>query len=125
VFEMPQVIVVDDDKDTADTLEMLIGAEGFEACAFGDFREAILSLDKSTPCIALIDFHNHKDVMNVQQFIYELRERVLDVKIVVLSGDNRVRLECDRLRVDEFLLKPSDPRHVLNIVKEYCPIGSK
>jgi CheY-like chemotaxis protein len=50
-----RIFVVDDDRDTADTLARLIGLFGYEALAIGSGQEAIDHAASSPPEMALID----------------------------------------------------------------------
>jgi DNA-binding NtrC family response regulator len=117
---MQVVMILEDDKDSAQMLEMIFELEGFEVCAFDDFGLAVQSLDIRCPCIALVDYHCRNNAMTTGQFVSALRRRVHDVKIIVLSGDNRVRGDCDRMGIDGFILKPAESAFLVELVRNYC-----
>ena len=114
------VLVVDDNADARNSIAMLLEMEGFAVYVAQNGREA-LEVQRRVPIeIVLTDiFMPEKDGLET---IQELREENPSVQIAVMSGSERARLEALRVVVRElgvstFLLKPVDPRALIETVK--------
>lgn len=115
-----RVLVVDDNADARNTIAMLLEMEGFAVYVAQNGREAI-ELQRRVPIeIVLTDiFMPEKDGIET---IQELRQANPSVQIAVMSGSEKARLEALRVVVRElgvstFLLKPVDPRALIETVK--------
>ena len=116
-----RVLVVDDNADARNSIAMLLEMEGFAVYVAANGREAI-EVQRRVPIdVVLTDiFMPEKDGIET---IQALRERNPSVQIAVMSGSQKARLEALRVVVRElgvstFLLKPVDPRALIETVKE-------
>jgi CheY-like chemotaxis protein len=116
-----RVLVVDDKADARNSIAMLLEMEGFAVYVAANGREAI-ELQRRVPIdIVLTDiFMPEKDGIET---IQEIRQRNPSVQIAIISGSQKARLEtlkvvARELGVSTFLLKPVDPRVLIETVKE-------
>ncbi|NKJ48979.1 hypothetical protein CIC12_19975 [Burkholderia sp. SG-MS1] len=82
-----RILLVDDDKDTVDSLGLLLRLDGHLICTASGATEALAALQKFRPDVALIDLHMPK--IDGYALAAELRSRPLleQLKLVALTGD--------------------------------------
>ena len=112
------MLVVDDNRDSADTLAMLLKFQGAEAYTANDGPTALEALHKYRPSIVLLDIGlPGMDGFEVAQRIRELKE-CRDTILVALTGWGQ---EEDRERskaagIDYHLVKPIDLRTLQDLL---------
>ncbi|WP_165979431.1 hybrid sensor histidine kinase/response regulator [Paraburkholderia guartelaensis] len=81
-----KVLIVDDNRDAADSLGELLGVLGCECAVFYDGKTALDSLERFTPAIAFVDL----DMPGIDgcQFAQQVRARagLDDLRLVALTG---------------------------------------
>src|SRR5664279_716026 len=65
------VLILDDDRDVAETIRELVEDQGFRAIHASNGREALALLEKVRPCLMLIDVF--MPVMNGVEFLRVIR----------------------------------------------------
>lgn len=116
-----RVLVVDDNADARNSIRLLLEMEGFVVCVAANGREAIELQRRAPAHVVLTDiFMPEKDGLET---IQEIRASNPSVQIAVISGSQKARLEtlkvvARELGVSRFLLKPVDPRVLIDTVKE-------
>jgi DNA-binding response OmpR family regulator len=104
------ILVVDDDRDSAETLAVLLRVEGYRAETAYDGIEALRVAESCQPQLVLLDISMPEiDGFDVAA---KLRERTWarNVRVVAITGWNRVD-DRERARMagfDEYLVKPLD-----------------
>ena len=123
-----RVLVVDDNADARNSLRLLLEMEGFVVCVAANGREAIELHRRAPVHIVLTDiFMPEKDGIET---IQEIRASNPSVQIAVISGSQKARLEtlkvvARELGVSRFLLKPVDPRVLIDTVKELARLSDE
>jgi CheY-like chemotaxis protein len=123
-----RVLVVDDNADARNSIRLLLEMEGFEVCVAANGREAIELLRRAPVHVVLTDiFMPEKDGIET---IHEIRASNPSVQIAVMSGSQKARLEtlkvvARELGVSRFLLKPVDPRVLIDTVKELARLSDQ
>jgi DNA-binding response OmpR family regulator len=123
-----RVLVVDDNADARNSIRMLLEMEGFAVCVAANGREAIEIHRRAPVDIVLTDiFMPEKDGIET---IQEIRAGNPSVQIAVISGSQKARLEtlkvvARELGVSSFLLKPVDPRVLIDTVKELARLSDE
>jgi two-component system CheB/CheR fusion protein len=109
--ELLRVLIVDDYRDAADTLAMLVGAwehdvrrayDGTSALALAaTYRPHVLLLD-----IAMPDMSGPELAVRVRQ-----KAELKDCFMIAITGytDSKHRRQCEEAGIDLFLIKPVDP----------------
>jgi CheY-like chemotaxis protein len=104
------ILVVDDDRDSAETLAVLLRVEGYRAETAYDGVEALRVAESCQPQLVLLDISMPEiDGFDVAA---KLRERpwARNLRVVAITGWNRVD-DRERARMagfDEYLVKPLD-----------------
>ena len=104
------ILVVDDDRDSAETLAVLLRVEGYRAETAYDGVEALRVAESCQPQLVLLDISMPEiDGFDVAA---KLRERTWarNLRVVAITGWNRVD-DRERARMagfDEYLVKPLD-----------------
>ena len=115
------VLVVDDDRDICETLEMILGSQGYQVLTASDGREALTRLRSGArPFLILLDLM--MPGMNGMQFRQEqLRDPDLaHIPVVVISGHAQVREMALSMGVEK-IEKPFDLGNLLESVHRFVP----
>jgi CheY-like chemotaxis protein len=112
------VLVIEDDRDVAQTLKELIEEQGHRAICAGNGREALALLEQERPSLMLIDVF--MPVMNGVEFLRAVRSnpKLAEIPRVIMTAAN------DRMiGVKEdvsVLYKPVDFEGLKRILHKYC-----
>jgi two-component system response regulator AtoC len=101
-----RVLVIDDDPGVRDYLEALVSRQGFQVFAAAGGEDALRELDETRPDLVTLDVV--LPGMDGLETLRELKLRVPDVPVVMLSGHGQARtiVEAMRLGAADFLRKP-------------------
>jgi two-component system alkaline phosphatase synthesis response regulator PhoP len=109
----PKVLVVDDNRDAAESLEMVLGHLGAQVQVAYDGREA-LELMERDPTIALVLLDVMMPYMTGLDVLAKLRadDRWRNVPAIVLTaaGQEQHHKQAMELGANEFLTKPFSPK---------------
>lgn len=116
----PVIFIVDDDPDSLAQTEEVLRTRGFRTFAF-THPSAALELESRLdikPIILVTDYT--MDSMNGFELTHELRRRVPELRVVMLSGtlDGRTARQFP-FRLEYFLSKPYEPEQLLEAV-QHC-----
>jgi len=117
-----RILVVDDNRNTRDSLILLLQSEDYDADGVENGREALRVLrDGYDACLILLDLM--MPVMDGWAFRVEQRKdpTLKDIPVVVLSAAMNPAQEAARLGAIAGLGKPLDIARLLNLVAQYCP----
>ena len=105
--EAVRVIVVDDDKDAADTLAALLRLNGYEARTASTAEEALILIDQDKPHCVLFDVL--MPGMGGEALCKHLRQRYGDdIVLIGVSGYGDERVKKSFEMADHFFTKPVD-----------------
>jgi two-component system response regulator AtoC len=106
VSEPFRVLVIDDDPGVREYLEALVSRQGYDACAVPSGEEALRTLEKTRPDLVTLDVV--LEGMDGLETLRQLKKRIPDVPVVMLSGHGQARtiVEAMRLGASDFLRKP-------------------
>ncbi|HKE10766.1 MAG TPA: response regulator, partial [Myxococcota bacterium] len=101
-----RVLVIDDDPGVRDYLEALVSRQGYQVFAADGGEEALRGLDESRPDLITLDVV--LPGMDGLETLRELKKRLPEVPVVMLSGHGQARtiVEAMRLGASDFLRKP-------------------
>ncbi|RMH23107.1 MAG: sigma-54-dependent Fis family transcriptional regulator [Acidobacteria bacterium] len=107
--QQPQVIVVDDETGSRESMAIALEKAGFVVRTFDDARLA-LELLAETPSVRVVVSDLRMPDMDGLAFIKEVRDRGLDVGIILVTAYGSVEsaVEAMRLGADDYLTKPVD-----------------
>ena len=101
-----RVLVIDDDPGVRDYMEALVSRQGYDVTAVADGEQALGSLDATRPDLITLDVV--LPGMDGLATLAELKKKVPDVPVVMLSGHGQARniVEAMKLGASDFLRKP-------------------
>jgi two-component system, chemotaxis family, chemotaxis protein CheY len=115
------VLLLEDDRDTRDSLRELLELGGYRVAAFAQARDALESLQRgSTPRLLLLDLHL-LDEMSGWDFIAEHRRlQLAPIPVVIVSGLPKAEINGSLLGAVEVLRKPLDVERLEEVVARHC-----
>jgi two-component system response regulator AtoC len=101
-----RVLVIDDDPGVRDYMQALVSRQGYRVFAAAGGEEALRNLDDSRPDLVTLDVV--LPGMDGLETLRQLKQRLPDVPVVMLSGHGQARtiVEAMRLGASDFLRKP-------------------
>jgi CheY-like chemotaxis protein len=115
------VMVVDDDATTREELAELLREEGYEVVTAANGKDALRALRTGQrPALILLDLA--MPVMDGNTFASELRSdpRLVELPVVLLSGQSSAREIAMRVEARACLVKPVTYPALLDTVEKYC-----
>ena len=114
-------LLVDDYPPARESLQALIEANGFAAVGAHSGGEALALLRGGLACCLIILDWWLPDMAG-GDFIRALRadSALADIPVTMCTDDTRMRAEAAALGVTYVLLKPVDPRRLVNLVSHHC-----
>jgi len=117
----PQVLIVEDDRDTREMLERFLQLEGFDVRTAANGRAALETLQAAgSPCVILLDLM--MPVMNGWQFreAQARHPQIAGIPVVVVTAAGS-RSDIPAIHADGWLSKPVDLDRLLETIGEFCP----
>src|SRR5215510_16400892 len=101
-----RVLVIDDDPSVRDYMEALVSRQGYQVFAAADGEQALKVLAETRPDLVTLDVV--LPGMDGLATLAELKRRLPEVPVVMLSGHGQARniVEAMRLGASDFLRKP-------------------
>ena len=101
-----RILVVDDDRDTADSMATLLRMLGHDITVAYTGMDALREVDKCDPHVVLLDIGMPS--MNGYEVAKRLRKQMPDVVIVALSGygQRKNKVHARDVGIDHYLVKP-------------------
>ena len=122
-----RVLCVDDNKDVADSTADLFRIAGFESRACYDGLSAVTAFHEFSPGVCLIDL-NMKGGMDGDELANHLQAEAAGCAVLFVAvtarDDPASRLRTSNAGFDLHLVKPVDPRDLLQIVDELWRLGA-
>lgn len=114
------VLVVDDDDDIRELVTMVLSARGYRVGAAADGLRALEELRRDPPDLILLDLR--MPGMAGDELVDVLRGELglVDVAIVVMSGDSTACQRAADLPVQGCLLKPVQLSELLSTVSQFA-----
>jgi len=115
------VLVVDDHQDVRESLEALLGSEGYAVEMAENGREALAKLYAGPrPCVILLDVR--MPVMTGTEFRQEQLNHpaFAHIPVIALSAGNGPEVVA-QLHAEAYLQKPVSIDQLLALVRKHCP----
>ena len=116
---MKLIIVDDEPKIRKGLFKLLESQEGFQVTGvFEDVRTALKALYELEADVIITDIKMPE--VSGLELIRQIRERNLNIRIIILSGYSNFSYaqKAIELGVTRYLLKPTDPRELLSVLRE-------
>ena len=113
-----KVVLVQDNKEILEIMDQVLEEEGFEVTA-SLTTEPIDKIDEIDPDIVIVDDHI-KGEKKGSAVIKELKSdpQTEDVSAVLTSTSNNLAQEAEDCKADDFIEKPFDLDHMVEVVKK-------
>lgn len=113
---MKKVVIVEDDADLLHSLGFLLREEGIKVWKFEKGKPALAKLRKLNPDTVVVDLMlpdiNGDKLASVIKNDDELR----DIRVVLISADERVAKRATAVRADAYLKKPFSITGLLSLL---------
>lgn len=109
------ILVVDDDRAIREILADVLGLEGYPVVTAVNGAEALAQVEHAPPRLILLDMR--MPVMDGWAFARALRERGLELPIVVMTAAQNARAWAREVGADHFLAKPFELDDLIALVQ--------
>ena len=111
-----RILVVDDEKEIADVIELYLKNEGFEVEKFYTGKDALVSIEKAAPDMALLDVM----LPDIDGFevLQKIREKY-NFPVIMLTAKTEYMDKINGLMLgaDDYMAKPFNPLELIARVK--------
>jgi DNA-binding response OmpR family regulator len=115
---MSKVIVVDDDQTMISLLQTLLELDGYNVVKAGSVEAFFKKLEPEAPDLVLLDvFLEDGEGLDVLKKIRNHQNASIAQLPVVMTSGMELSSKCREAGANDFLLKPYDPEHLLDIIK--------
>jgi FixJ family two-component response regulator len=113
----PMVFVVDDDASVRRSLERLLRSEGLHVLTFAEPQAFLHYHLPEAPCCLLLDVE--MPGLNGLELQQALLQRKIPLPVIFLTGHGNVphAVQAMKAGAKDFLTKPFDPMHLLDVVR--------
>ncbi len=120
--DQPQVLIADDQADVLDALRLLLQTEGVAIEAVRSPAGVLDALDRQEFDLLLMDLNYARDTTSGREgldLLSRVRSRDAQLPVVVMTGWGTMEVAIEALRhgVRDFLQKPWDNDHVVDLVQ--------
>jgi two-component system response regulator AtoC len=112
---MPHALVVDDERDSAETMAALIATQGFTVATAGSLREARRQIAFQEPDLVLLDLML-PDGSGMQ--LFDDAHKLANTEVVLITGHASLETSIEALRLGaaDYLLKPVNMKQLQGIL---------
>ncbi len=121
-----QVLIVEDDADTAALLTQQLGSRGYELSVARNGQEAILVTGQQPPNLVVMDVMMPRlNGFEATRFLKaKFRQTFVPILVLTARDDADSRREGARFGCDEYLTKPYRKAHLLGAVAELLALSA-
>jgi CheY-like chemotaxis protein len=109
------ILVIDDDPAILATVADILGDEGYLVRTAANGAEGLAAVEQSLPALVLLDMR--MPVLDGWSFVRTLRERGVNLPIVVMTAAQDVRRWAQEVGAVDYLAKPFDLPELLAVVE--------
>jgi CheY-like chemotaxis protein len=117
---MPMVLVIDDDPQTREILQVLLGARGYSVETASDGQDGLRLARERTPCLILLDVA----MPNMDGFAFRQAQRndplLRDVPVICLTAHHDSDEVARRIAPARYFSKPADVGALLRAITDAC-----
>ena len=118
-----RVLVVDDARYIRELISLILRNEGYEVIKAANGKEALDKLNRTNNDMLITDLNMPE--MNVIELAGRLRNipdfKSMPVLMVTSENHASIRKKAEHAGVNEWILKPFIPKHLVDAVKKYMP----
>ena len=110
-----RILIVDDEKETAETFKSILLKHGYEVSVAFDGEEALAKIKEDNPDVILLDLVMPK--LNGYDTLKQIREKYKDKwrPVIIVSAKTELASvqNCYNLEADHYLMKPCSIDNIL------------
>ena len=110
------ILVVDDEREIREVLSETLVDEGFIVASAADGAQALRAIERDRPDLVLLDMR--MPVVNGWEFARLLRERDVQLPIVVMTAAQNARSWAKEIGANGYLAKPFDLEVLLSTIEK-------
>lgn len=112
-----KVFLVDDDTDFRDSMQWLLSSAGYDVVSSASASEFLDSYQNEQGCLLLDVRMPGTNGLALQQI---LQERDIQLPVILISGHGDIPMAVNAIKAGalDFIEKPFDDRHLLNLVSK-------
>src|SRR4051812_32733065 len=120
--DKPLILVIDDETGSRESMAIALEKAGLAVRTFDDAKKALEFLDENEARLAVCDLR--MPGMDGLAFLHEVRERKLDLAIMLVTAYGSIESAVEAMRVgaDDYLTKPVDlyelRKRVMNLIEK-------
>jgi two-component system alkaline phosphatase synthesis response regulator PhoP len=109
---MAKILIIDDDPETIELLETIVGQEGHETSSVQESRNAIQAVESFMPDLVLLDIMMPEINGIAVCKLIKSKPGISHIKVMIVSalGDEGTRKDSFNAGADQFVTKPILPR---------------
>ena len=116
---MAKILVVEDDKEVAESLVRFLKSRSYDASCVFDGDEAMSAISKNKPDLIFLDIQlpGSRNGIGVLE---EAKKIDANIKIIMMTGyvGEETEEECKKLGANDYMIKPIDFPKMINILKQ-------
>ena len=118
-----RILVIDDEKWIGESLELLFSRKGYDVKSVLRGEKALEAIEKKPADLVILDY-NLPDI-NGLEVLEQIRETDKNLPVIFMTGygSETISIKAFKLGIDDYLIKPFDPKTLMNRVSEI--IGEK
>ncbi len=116
MLQKSRILVVDDDSSIREMISDFLEMEGYAVATAADGAEGLDAVETTNPSLVLLDMR--MPVMDGWGFAQKLKERGIDLPILVLTASQNPRHWAEEIGARGYLAKPFDLLDLLNAVEQ-------
>jgi DNA-binding response OmpR family regulator len=109
------VLIIEDDPDTAEMVCTLLIKEGYGARVVSYRDEALLVLNQYLYDVIVMDLY--MPGIGAEEFVTEVRKKHVRSTIILITAIDRVDMQAKKLGLCHFIGKPLHPDELLNTIR--------
>lgn len=114
-----RLLIVDDEKETVETLKSILLKNGYEVSVAFDGQEALVKIREDNPDVILLDLVMPK--LNGYEVLKEIREKYNDKwrPVIIISAKTELESvqKCYDFQADHYLTKPCSTDNILRAIE--------
>lgn len=114
-----RLLIVDDEKETVETLKSILLKNGYEVSVAFDGQEALVKIKEDDPDVILLDLVMPK--LNGYEVLKEIREKYNDKwrPVIIISAKTELESvqKCYNFQADHYLTKPCSTDNILRAIE--------
>ena len=116
------ILLVDDYADARDSMETLIGLEGFAVVGVPNAAEALAQLrgPDIAWCLIVLDWRLPDMTGGHFHEVVAADPKLAHIPVLVVTADSRGAAEARRIGVRHVALKPIETRTLLEVIRQHC-----